>query len=297
MEDLMFSDTHFHFLNMTGGDAEKGADFFREAASYNPFFMMDIGTKCDDLLPRFSFVEKSLSLLGNAELESDVKSFMFFSAGIWPDEDEIRDRKKCVEVLEKQIEDFKNLAAEKSSGKFHGLAAIGECGLDHHWNSSERDGGFDSEMLEAERELFIMQMGLAEKLNLPVIVHSRDAFDGTVSCMDEAGFSNGVVHCFSYGKDEAKAFLDRGWYIALGGAVTYTKKRNMDAMRDLIRFIPEDRLLLETDAPYLAPVPMRGKPNTPLYIRHTYEFISEIRGVSVENLCRTVDENCARLFS
>ena len=292
----MYSDTHFHFQTMIGDDYEKGSDFFMEADSYNPFFMMDIGTRCDDLLPRLECVEKCVSLLDDGQIQSDVKKFMYFSAGIWPDPEEIRDRKKCMEMLEKQIADFQSRHVKNQDGGFHGLAAIGECGLDHHWNSSERDGDFDKDLLEGERELFIMQMELARRLNLPLIVHTRDAFCDTLSCMDEAGFSHGIIHCFSYGRDEAKAFLDRGWYIALGGAVTYTKKKNMDAMRDLISYIPSDRLLLETDAPYLAPVPMRGHPNTPLYIKHTYEFISEIRGVSVESLSCTVDENCRSLF-
>ncbi|MEE3314778.1 MAG: TatD family hydrolase [Treponema sp.] len=291
----MYSDTHFHFVKMCEGDESRGADFFRDAAAYNPFFMMDIGTKCDDLAARISFVEKSLSLLGDAKLEPDVRRSLFFTAGIWPSAEEIRDRENCVRELERQIAAFQD-----NSRGFHKLAAVGECGLDHHWNKagvdSRDEADFDKDTLEGERELFIMQMALARKLNLPVVVHSRDAFEDTISCMDEADFGHGIVHCYSYGKDEAKAFLDRGWHIALGGAVTYTKKRNMDAMADLIRFIPEDRLLLETDAPYLAPVPMRGKPNTPLYIRHTYEFIAGIRGVTVEDLCRTVDDNCGSLF-
>ena len=87
---------------------------------------------------------------------------------------------------------------------------------------------------------------------LPVIVHSRDAFEDTLECINNIGYHNGIIHCYSYGIEEARTFLDLGWYIALGGGITYTKKSKLEQMQELIRFIPSDRLLTETDAPYLA---------------------------------------------
>ena len=88
-----------------------------------------------------------------------------------------------------------------------------------------------------------------------------------------------------------------GWYIAFGGGVTYTKKSRMDEMNELLRFVPDDRILLETDAPYLAPVPLRGTENSPVNVRYTYEFISQRRGVSIKKLCDIVDSNCRTLFN
>ena len=96
--------------------------------------------------------------------------------------------------------------------------------------------------------------------------------------------------------DEARKFLDRGWYISFSGSVTYTKKSKMEQMTELLRYVPDDRILLETDAPYLAPVPCRGRPNSPLLIEHTYRFVSEIRQVPLEYLCSTVDTNSRSLF-
>jgi len=290
----MFSDTHFHFHLMTDGDEVKGSESLRGLAKENPFFMMDIGTRCDDLEERILHFEKSLSHL-TADEKKRVESFFYFSAGIWPDIEEIKDRERCVKLLENQIVSYK-----KNKGESHHFAAIGECGLDHHWNPSNPDGrneaDFDSDIYKGEHELFVMQLNLARKMNLPVVVHSRDAFENTISCIDEAGWHNGIIHCWSYGIDEARAFVDRGWYIALGGATTYTKKSRMEQMHKVINFIPADRLLLETDAPYLAPVPMRGHPNTPLYINHTYEFIASQRNMTVQELSDLVDSNCRRLF-
>ena len=141
-----------------------------------------------------------------------------------------------------------------------------------------------------------MQIALAKKMNLPVIVHSRDAFEQTLSCIKNSGYNNGVIHCYSYGLEEAKEFLDLGWYIALGGGVTYTKKSKMEQMKDLIKYIPLDKLVLETDAPYLAPVPYRGKQNTPLLIEETYKFIAEVLNISVEELAGIVIKNTKKLF-
>ena len=221
---------------------------------------------------------------------------MYFSAGIWPAVEAIKDRENQIKELEKQILSVQELDAELKKK----ICAIGECGLDHHWNPSGTDGrcesDFDREVFLGEAEMFEMQLELAKKFNLPVIVHSRDAFEGTLECIKNVSYDNGIIHCYSYGLEEAKAFLDRGWYLAFGGGVTYTKKSKMEQMKELLCYVPKERLLLETDAPYLAPVPFRGKPNTPLLIDNTYNFIAQMRGVSAEELSDMVDENIRRLF-
>ena len=180
------------------------------------------------------------------------------------------------------------------------VIAIGECGLDHHWNPSGADGrtesDFDEQIYRGERELFQAHIELARELDLPVIVHSRDAYEDTLDCIKNIGYDNGIIHCYSYGIDEARTFLDRGWYIALGGGITYTKKSKLEQMEELIRFIPDDRLLTETDAPYLAPVPFRGQPNTPVLVEHVFNFLAQVRSVSLLVLNQTVDENIKRLF-
>ncbi len=268
-----------------------------DLAARDCFFALDIGTKHDDLLVRQKDAAECLSLISSDEVRARAGGMLYFSAGIWPDEESIRLRNERVASLSDQI-----ARVRSGEGGFPGrLLALGECGLDHHWNPSGVDGrseeGWDEALFKGEGEMFMMQLELAKDLSLPVIVHSREAFEGTLSCIDEVGWNRGIIHCYSYGVDEARAFLDRGWYIALGGAVTYTKKRQMEQMERLIRFIPDDRLLLETDAPYLAPVPCRGQTNTPLLISHTYEFIAGIRGTDVGNLCGLVDSNCRTLFA
>ncbi|MCR5289699.1 MAG: TatD family hydrolase [Treponema sp.] len=291
----MFSDTHFHFCKTCDAGSLAATDLLTRMASTGVEFAQDIGTECDDLPRRQQAVYEAISHMAPAD-KSVAEKFMYFSAGIWPDPDAIRNRVEQVAVLEKHI----HARRYSDTALFRKISALGECGIDHHWNPSGVDGrsesDFDTTLFYQEKELFCMQLDLARKLQLPVIVHSRDAFTDTFDCIREVGYDCGVIHCYSYGLEEAVRFLQRGWYISLSGSVTYTKKSKMEAMKELILSIPEDRLLLETDAPYLAPVPMRGTPNTPLNIRHTYEFVAQVRGITIEELSKIVVENSKKLF-
>lgn len=286
----MFSDTHFHFYQIVEERGLDGKEILRELAARKTFFAMDIGTKSDDLKRRFEKLEEIISSL-ESESQEHARKMIFYSAGIWPDVDSIKNRNEKIEELKNQIKIFP---------KREKLAAIGECGLDHHWNPGGADGrnedDFDRNVLKGERELFETQIELSKNLNLPLVVHSRDAFDETLDALKNQDADNGIIHCFSYDKNAARAFLDRGFYLAFGGAVTYTKKSKLDEMKELLRFVPDDRILLETDSPYLAPVPFRGKTNTPVLVEYVYKFIAEARGISAENLSEIVDENIKKLF-
>ena len=294
----MFSDTHFHFKMMTTERGVNGVEVLSTMAARNCCFGLDIGTHCDDLAEREACVEKSIAGICDSGLAARVRSFMYFTAGIWPDLGAIHDRENQMKILRQSIE------AAQTDGEQDALhrriVAVGECGLDHHWNPSGEDGrcesDFDTETYKGERELFEAQLELAQELKLPVIVHSRDAFEDTLDCLKNVGYDKGIIHCYSYGIEEARAFLDRGWYIAFGGAVTYNKKAKLEAVKELLRFVPSDRFLCETDAPYLAPVPLRGTVNTPVNVEHVYNFIAEVRGMSPEELSNLVDENIKRLF-
>ncbi len=293
---LMYSDTHLHFQKLTEDNCERGSEILSDVAEYKPLFIMDIGTRSDDLEERLLHMASSIDGIENAEKRARSQKFMYFSAGIWPDVDEINNRFSAMETLEEQLEN----AMQKGERFAKKIVAIGECGLDHHWNPSNPDGrnedDFDAELFEGERELFEMQLELAKKMSLPVVIHSRDAFADTIDCIKNIGYNNGIIHCFSYGIEEARAFVNLGWHLAFGGGTTYTKKSKMSEMEALLRYVPDDRLLLETDAPYLSPVPLRGTPNIPQNIRYTYEFISAKRNLSVQQLVRLVDKNCERLF-
>lgn len=295
----MFSDTHFHFKHFVDdhpdGDSF-GADILARMAKSDVLFGLDIGTRCDDLLPRLQAVQQSLATIDDANIRAHAQKMLHFSAGIWPDPDEIRERESCMETLRENIVHFR-----EDGGVFSKkLVAIGEGGIDHHWNPGNPDGrdeaDFDDDLYNGERELFMAQLALAKELRLPFIVHSRDAFRETLACIREVGYDYGVIHCYSYGLSEARAFLDRGWYLAFGGGVTYTKKAHIDDLTALLSYVPDDRILLETDSPYLAPVPLRGQPNNPTNIRHTYEFIAARRNTTPSHLSKIVDKNIKELF-
>ncbi|MBR5032092.1 MAG: TatD family hydrolase [Treponema sp.] len=283
----MFSDTHFHFKMMTEERGVDGVEVLTTMAQRNCFFGLDIGTRAGDLKGRQLAVEKCIAGITDSTLADKARSFMYFSAGIWPDVDSIKDRDNQMKLLRDSITP-------------DSIIAIGECGLDHHWNPSGEDGrseeDFDEQVYRGERELFEAHIELARELKLPVIVHSRDAFQDTLDCIKNIGYHNGIIHCYSYGIEEARAFLDLGWYIALGGGITYTKKSKFEQMQELIRFIPSDSLLTETDAPYLAPVPFRGQANSPVLVEHVFNYIAQARGITVDDLNATVDSNIKSLF-
>lgn len=295
----MFSDTHFHFHYLAESDNINEVEILHKMANNNCYFGLDIGTKADDLLYRQSCFDKAIANINDYEIAQKVRSFMYFSAGIWPSTDEITNRHQRIELLKNQIKQANESKDNDTLNRK--IVAIGECGLDHHWNPSGVDGrcenDFDSQMFFGEQELFEMQISLAKELNLPVIVHSRDAFEDTLNCIKKVGYHNGIIHCYSYGIEEAKAFLDLGWYISFSGSVTYAKKSKIEEMTKLINYVPSDMILCETDAPYLAPVPCRGQTNIPPLVEHTYNFVANARGTTSEELCHTVDQNIKKLFN
>ena len=163
--------------------------------------------------------------------------------------------------------------------------AIGEIGLDYFYEHSDR---------EQQKEVFRKQMSLAHELDLPVEVHTRDAEEDTAEIVNEfRGRTEGVFHCFSSSKWLAEKGLDAGWDISISGIVTF---KNAHELRETVKYIPLDRLHVETDAPYLAPVPMRGKENAPKFVVHTAEKVAEIKGISLEKLCEQVRLNALRRF-
>lgn len=294
----MFSDTHFHFQNMTENCGIDGSSVLQKMAERNCRFGLDIGTKPGDLQSRQSCVERAVAQISDVNAADKVRSFMYFSAGIWPAMEDIHNREQSLAELKKSIELSESDIHQDILNRK--IIAIGECGLDHHWNPSGVDGrcedDFDEKTYRGERELFESQLELARSMNLPVVIHSRDAFEDTLDCIKNVGYDNGIIHCYSYGLDEAKAFLERGWYISFSGSVTYTKKSKMEEMISLLRYVPNDRILCETDSPYLAPVPYRGQKNTPFYVEEVYKFVATARNTSPEFLSNLVDENIQNLF-
>jgi TatD DNase family protein len=165
------------------------------------------------------------------------------------------------------------------------VVAIGETGLDYH---------YAPEAADLQQQAFRLHLEAAKITGKPVIVHTREARADTLTLLREAALPQaGVLHCFTEDWAMARAALDIGFYISLSGIVTF---RNADALREVARRVPADRLLVETDSPYLAPVPHRGKPNLPQYVREVAEFLADWRGVSYETLAEQTSANFRRLF-
>lgn len=166
-----------------------------------------------------------------------------------------------------------------------GAVAIGECGLDYHYDHSPRD---------LQRRAFGEQLRLASDVGRPAIVHTRDAADDTRAMLEEAAAAGvrGVLHCFTGPTALAESALRSGWYISFSGIVTF--RTWTDAA--LLRLPPDDRLLVESDSPYLAPVPFRGKRNEPAFVRHTLQHVAQVRAIDPAVLGRVVCDNARRLF-
>lgn len=166
------------------------------------------------------------------------------------------------------------------------VVAIGETGLDYHYTPETKT---------LQQSLFVQQIEIANKLNKPLIIHTRSAREDTMNMLEQNGAEKcgGVLHCFTEDWTMAKRALEIGFYISISGIITF---RNAEELRDVVRKIPLDRLLIETDSPYLAPIPYRGKPNQPAYVRETCEYVATLKGVSTEEFARITTENVQNLF-
>lgn len=248
-------------------------------------FVMDIGIAAGDYTKRFAAVADACGGKQN------IPDFIFFSAGLWPAPEPIQNPQANLALLEKDLQSI--LAGNQK------YTALGECGIDRYWNgeAAKKRNNSGTEDTEAEEQLFIEQLIMAKKYKLPVIIHSRDGFEPTIRCIDQVGWHKGVIHCYSYGIQEAQQFIERGWYISFPGNITFAKKEeDRRFIASLVQSIPRHRLLLETDSPYLSPAPLRGKTNTPLHIRHTYAKAAEILQISEPELANLIFENCQTLF-
>ena len=167
------------------------------------------------------------------------------------------------------------------------VIGFGETGLDFYYEHSPRD---------EQVQTYIEHIHAAQTMGLPLIVHSREADEETVDVLKQENNGNltGVIHCFSGGMDLAKRSLDLGFYISISGIVTFKKATEL---QEIVKYIPLESLLVETDAPFLAPVPMRGKRNEPSYVKYTAEFIADLKGEPYEKVAAQTTENFFKLFS
>ena len=167
------------------------------------------------------------------------------------------------------------------------VVAIGEIGLDYYWEK-------DPQVRAVQRELFAVQLNLARAAGLPVCIHDREAHGDTLALLKVEGQGlTGVLHCYSGSLEMARELWKMGYYIGIDGPLTY---KNAAKLPDIVREAPQERLLIETDSPYLAPVPLRGKRNEPAYLVHIAAKIAELRGESVEEVAAYTTENARRLY-
>jgi TatD DNase family protein len=198
--------------------------------------------------------------------------FVYFTAGVHPHDAADFDPQR----------DTAGIRAEIALG----AVAVGECGLDYHYDHSPRP---------LQRRAFAEQLAIAGDTKRPVVVHSREAEDDSIAMIAEAGRAGigGILHCFTGSRALARAGLDAGWYISFSGIVTFKKWDDVE----LLRLVPDDRLLVESDAPYLAPVPNRGKRNEPAWVARTVERLADVRSAPVAALGEQVVANAIRCFS
>lgn len=167
------------------------------------------------------------------------------------------------------------------------VVSVGEIGLDYYWDTPKR---------EIQKQWFVRQIDLAREMKKPIIVHSREAAKDTMDIMtaEKCGEIGGVVHCYSYTKEVARTFLDMDMYFGIGGVVTFS---NAKKLKEAVEYIPMEKILLETDCPYLAPVPNRGKRNSSLNLPYVAEEIGRLKGISTEEVIRITEENARKLFN
>lgn len=195
--------------------------------------------------------------------------FIYATVGFHPDE-----IGGYNEVAEKKLEE---LAKNKK------VVAIGEIGLDYHWMTFPK---------EKQQEIFRRQLELAKKLNKPVVIHSREAMEDTLNILREYPEVKGIFHCYPGSVESAKEVIDR-FYLGIGGVLTF---KNAKKLVEVVENIPLDRLILETDCPYMAPTPFRGKRNEPMYVEYVAKKIAEIKNISYEEVVKATNENTKKAY-
>jgi TatD DNase family protein len=253
-----YVDTHFHVLH----SLKKGLsrqEVLDSAFTTGMSRGIDIATGPDEFDKRLSF--------------SQAYPGLFLSVGFYPS-------------WAKSIPDNMEANLIEQAQKSSKVIAIGEAGLDYHWNYATP---------QKQKELFSRQINVANQLELPVIVHCRDAQEDLVRLLkDTRAEYGGVIHCFSGDYPFASACVDLGFHISFAGNLTY---RNAPELRDVLKNLPLQSLLFETDAPYLSPEPRRGRTNTPSNVRFTYQAAAELLNIETEALVNTVRKNMEELFN
>ena len=272
MSNLIFADSHCHlmfekFVGSNDGVIDEKYEIgaiIKRANDIGVKYILAVGTKLDDITEITSITEKNKNV--------------FRTIGIHPlNTQEHIDKHSFTDIRAIIVSACNDL--EDSS-----LVGIGEIGLDYYYNKDN---------LHDQRELFEMQLDIATKHNLPVCVHSRNAEDDTIAILKNQGGIAGMLHCFTGSRKFAFAALDLGFYISVSGVITFKKS---DELCEVVKSFPLDRMLIETDAPFLAPMPFRGKTNEPAFVVHTAQKLAELLQTSINNVAHKTTSNFLDLY-
>lgn len=208
-------------------------------------------------------------------------SFIFGALGVHPSE--------VLELNEKTFQWLKDTCSGQSVAKGGKIVAVGEIGLDYYWNDE------DEPDRKVQKEWFERQIEMAKEEKLPIIIHSREAAKDTCDITGalHAGENGGIVHCYSYSKELAGEFLNMGFHFGIGGVLTF---KNARKLKETVEYLPMESIVLETDSPYLSPVPYRGKRNNSLYLPYVIQALSEIKGIEEDKIIEITENNAKRLF-
>jgi len=256
---MKFIDSHCH-LNHEQFEADQD-EVIQTALAGDVSHLLTISTKRDEYL--------------SLEKISEQYDEIYHTVGVHPHyADETGDIDQAYEILSKACDHPKAIG-------------IGEAGLDYHYNFSKK---------ETQKAFFEMQIDLSIEKDLPLIIHTREADEDTIAMLEQGckrGNLQAILHCFSSGEALALKGLELGFYVSASGIVTFKKS---EALRDIFKQVPLEKLLIETDAPYLAPQPFRGKRNQPAYVRHVAEMMAELKAVSLKEVADQTTANFKRLF-
>ena len=252
-------------------------EFFDSHAHYNDERFEE---DRDELIKKIYSEDVTKIINAGYSLESSIKAieiakdynFMYVTAGISP----------------KDIDDFKeeNLEKIEELAKNKKVVAIGEIGLDYHWNTENK---------VLQKHVFISQIEIANKLNIPIVIHTREAIYDTLDILKSNRCNkNGVFHCCPLNVDLVREGLKLGFYISFAGPVTFKNSKNAD---EIIKMVPLDKILIETDSPYLSPEPLRGKRNDSRNVKYIAQRIAEAKGISLEKVAKTTYANAKAIFS
>lgn len=254
VNNMGFIDTHCHLNDETYEDV---ASVVEECRNQNIDKMICIGFDLESS-------KKAVELANQFDI-------VYAAVGIHPDDADSYD-----EDVEKQLEELANNNKK--------VVAIGEIGLDYYWDKASHD---------VQKNVFAKQIELARRVNLPIIIHNRDAFMDTYDVLNTYAPLRGVMHCYSGSLDMAKLYMKQGLYISFAGPVTF---KNAKVPKEVAKEIPLDRILVETDCPYLTPHPYRGKTNYPYYVNLVGKQVAELKEISEEELMKAEAENVKNLF-